>query len=296
MRNSELVGALIRLCRVRQWTKNALVFAGLVFAQRFTDLRALGSVLLVFAGFCLLSSGLYVVNDVLDVEEDRRSERKRERPLASGAVPVAAALALALGLAVPGLILTFIPGVWSGLAAVAYAVVVMAYSAFFKHIVVMDVLLLAGGFVLRAVAGALAIPVFISPWLLICTLLLALFLALGKRRQELVLAGEGHGQRPVLLHYSADLLDQMITIVASATLVAYCVYTANPETISKFHTTLLPLTIPFVMYGLFRYLYLVHQHGRGHNPSEVLLTDVPLLVDVVLWGACCIGIILLGRI
>lgn len=287
--------ALIKLCRPYQWTKNLLVFAGVVFGQKFENTNDLESAALVFVGFCLLSSGLYIFNDILDVEQDRRSEKKRTRPIAAGVISKPAALLFCLLFSLSGLVICALRGMPTLSTALSYATVSLLYSIWLKHLVLLDVLAIATGFVLRAVAGAVAIPVPISPWLLICSLLLALFLALGKRRQELVLVSEAANHRPVLAHYTQDLLDQIITIVASATLVAYCVYTADTETVTKFHTQLLPLTIPFVMYGLFRYLYLVHKHDVGEDPSATLLADVPLLLDILLWGLACVAIILLSR-
>jgi len=286
---------LVKLCRPHQWTKNLLVFAGVVFAQRFTETRALVSAFTVFAGFCFTASGLYVLNDIFDRDHDLHNDRKRKRPIASGEVSVRTGLWLVAILLPCGLALCFLAGMRAGLTCLAYALTVSAYSLWLKHIVLLDVLVISAGFVLRAVAGAVAIPVEISPWLLICTLLLAMFLSLGKRRQELVLLNNAENHRKVLSHYTRRFLDQMITIVASATLVAYCVYTVDPETVRKFHTHLMPLTIPFVLYGIFRYLYLVHKHQEGESPSRTLFTDPPLLINIVLWGSTCVAIILLSR-
>jgi 4-hydroxybenzoate polyprenyltransferase len=183
------------------------------------------------------------------------------------------------------------------LAAIAYAVLLTAYSAFLKHIVIVDVLTVAVGFVLRAVAGALAIDVAISGWLLICTILIALFLALGKRRHEyLALESAAAEHRPILAEYSAGLLDQMIAVVTASTVTAYALYTMSPETVAKFHTQLLPATLPFVLYGIFRYLYLLYRHQLGGNPSELFLNDRPLLVNTLCWIAAVLLIIYATRV
>jgi 4-hydroxybenzoate polyprenyltransferase len=269
--------------RPRQWAKNLFVFAGLIFAQKlFTPLAAVA--LAAFAIFCALSGAMYLLNDVADREKDRLHPRKRERPVASGRLSVPLAVAAALTLIGLGLAASLAISWPFAAVATAYAVLLSLYSAWLKHVVIVDVLVVAIGFVLRAVGGAVAIDVEISGWLLICTVLLALFLALGKRRHEyLALGGEAATHRPILAEYSAGLLDQMIAVVTASAVTAYALYTMSPETVAKFHTHLLPATLPFVLYGIFRYLYLLYRRELGGNPSELFLNDGPLLLNSFLW-------------
>jgi len=271
--------------RPGQWTKNLLVFAGLLFGRRLFDPAAVADAAAAFAIFCALSGAVYLVNDIADRDTDRRHPLKAQRPLASGALPVSVAVAAAVLLIVGGLAGAFVIGQQFGWVAAGYLALLVLYSLTLKHIVILDVLTIAIGFVLRAVAGAFAIDVEISEWLLVCTILLALFIALAKRRHELVLLADGAiGHRPILGEYSAYLLDQMIAVVTASTLVAYIFYTISPETQEKFGTALLELTIPFPIYGIFRYLYLVHRREGGGSPADLLLTDRPLLACVALWA------------
>ena len=278
-----MLWGLVVSLRPRQWVKNLFVFAGLVFAQRlFTPSvwPALGA----FVIFCALSGAIYLFNDVADREKDRLHPRKRERPVAAGLLPVPVALVSAVVLVAVGLAgaVWLSPGF--GATALAYVGLLTAYSATLKHVVIVDVLTVAMGFVLRAVGGALAIHVEISGWLLICTVLIALFLALGKRRHEyLTLEGDAARHRPILAEYSAGLLDQMIAVVTASTVTAYALYTMSPETVAKFHTHLLPVTLPFVLYGIFRYLYLLYRRQLGGNPSELFLNDRALLLNTIGW-------------
>jgi 4-hydroxybenzoate polyprenyltransferase len=291
-----VLGAVLVSLRPRQWVKNLFVFAGLVFAQRlFTP--SLWPALAAFAIFCALSGAIYLVNDVADRENDRRHPKKALRPIAAGRLSPPAALAIAFVLVAVALVAGARLSLGFLLAAIAYAVLLTAYSAFLKHIVIVDVLTVAVGFVLRAVAGALAIDVAISGWLLICTILIALFLALGKRRHEyLALESAAAEHRPILAEYSAGLLDQMIAVVTASTVTAYALYTMSPETVAKFHTQLLPATLPFVLYGIFRYLYLLYRHQLGGNPSELFLNDRPLLVNTLCWIAAVLLIIYATRV
>ena len=271
--------------RPAQWTKNLLVFAALLFGRRLFDAAAVGDAAAGFAIFCGLSGAVYLINDIADREADGRHPLKKRRPIASGALPLGAALAAAIMLAGTGLAAAFLLGWRFGLASVAYFALLALYSGPLKHIVIIDVLTISVGFVLRAVAGAFAINVEISQWLLVCTILLALFIALAKRRHELVLLADGAaGHRASLGEYSAYLLDQMIGVVAASTLVAYIFYTISQETQEKFGTAWLELTIPFPIYGIFRYLYLVHRREGGGSPADLLLTDRPLLACVALWA------------
>ena len=283
----------IRALRPKQWTKNALVFAALIFAHQFQDPRHLLTSLVAFLLFCALASSVYLVNDVCDLEEDRKHPRKCHRPLAAGIISPATGLVSALFLAALGLGGFFTLNVASGVIAVSYVALQAAYSFRLKHVVILDVLCVSLGFVLRAAIGATALNVAISPWLLICTILLALFLALSKRRQELQSWGpDAVNHRPILGEYSQYLLDQMIAVVTASTLMSYCLYTISERTITQLGTDKLMYTIPFVIYGIFRYLYLVHQRDAGEAPDRVLLTDAPLLVNVLLYAASVVAILL----
>ena len=283
---------LIRSLRPGQWTKNLLVFAGLIFGEKLLDPNAAGRAAAAFGIFCLLSSTVYLVNDVRDREADRLHPVKAKRPIASGALGVTTAVAVAVLLAAVSAGAAFWLSYTFGLVALAYLGLLTAYSFVLKHVVIVDVLVLAGGFVLRAAAGAVAVGVDFSHWLLLLTLLGALFLALSKRRAELVaLAGGAGAHRKSLAQYSPYLLDQMIGVVTASTLLAYAFYTIHPETVAKFGTDRLLWTVPFPLYGIFRYLYLVHQREGGGNPSDTLLDDRPILACVALWGLAVIAIV-----
>jgi 4-hydroxybenzoate polyprenyltransferase len=297
-RHRELVNAptrstalsLVVSLRPAQWTKNLIVFAGLLFGERasgpaFLDPRAIGQALAAFAIFCALSGVVYLINDVADREADGRHPLKRHRPIASGEVSPGLAIGAAVVLTVAALLGAYLLRPAFALVAIAYVVLLAFYSGPLKHVVIIDVLTIAIGFVLRAVAGAVAIDVPISHWLLILTILLALFLALSKRRHELVLLADGAtGHRPILEEYSPYLLDQMIAVVTASTLISYVIYTISPETVQKFHTDYLGLTLVFPLYGIFRYLYLVHQKEGGGSPTDMLVNDRPLLACVALWA------------
>lgn len=274
----------VRLLRPAQWVKNLLVFAALIFAKRLFDPPSFGRAVLAFASFCLLASAAYVLNDLQDVEKDRRHPGKRSRPIAAGRITPTTATGVTAGLAAAGLGLAAALG-WPFLeVALAYTVLQLLYSFALKNVVIVDVMAIAAGFVLRAAAGGVAISVDVSPWLIICTFLLALFLGFSKRRHEVVLLEEGAAaHRETLREYSPYYLDQMIAVVTASTVLAYAIYTVSPEVREKLHTDSLYLTIPFVLYGIFRYLYLVHQREGGGNPTREFLTDRPLWVNVVLW-------------
>ena len=274
--------------RPRQWVKNVFVLAALVFAGRLDDPSAVGRALGAFAVFCALSSAVYLVNDVRDREADRLHPVKRRRPIAAGEISPGVAGGAAIVLAGAALLAAF----WlsRGLfgAALAYFVLNVGYSFGLKRVVILDVMMVASGFLLRAWAGALVLGVAISHWLVLCTGLLALFLGFVKRRQEISALDGDDRTRPILREYSLPFLDQMISIVTGATVVAYSLYAFSPEVAEKLGTRHLGLTIPFVVFGIFRYLYLVHQRGEGENPTAVLLGDGPLIVDVLLWGAAVV--------
>lgn len=276
---------LLLSVRPGQWTKNLLVFAGLLFGLKLFNLPAVLAASGAFVIFCALSGAIYLINDVSDRESDRQHPLKARRPIASGAVSTSTAIATAILLVVGGLTAAFGINLGFGVVAASYVTLQALYSGPLKHIVIIDVLTIAAGFVLRAVAGAEAVNVDISHWLLVCTILLALFIALAKRRHELTLLAEGaSSHRPILGEYSPYLLDQMISVVTASTLIAYVFYTISPETQQKFGTPWLGLTIPFPLYGIFRYLYLVHQRKGGGSPADLLLTDRPLLACVALWA------------
>jgi 4-hydroxybenzoate polyprenyltransferase len=270
--------------RPRQWAKNLLVFAGLLFGLRLFDLMAVGRAFAAFGIFCLLSGVVYLINDIADRGADRQHPLKAQRPIASGALSVPAALTSAIVLGIVALTGAFALGPRFFVVAALYVALLALYSATLKHIVIIDVLTIALGFVLRAVAGAVAVDVEISHWLFVCTILLALFISLSKRRHELLLlADDAASHRPILGEYTPYLLDQMISVVTASTLIAYVFYTISPETEQKFGTHWLGLTVPFPLYGIFRYLYLVHQREGGGSPADLLLTDRPLLICVTLW-------------
>lgn len=289
-----VVTSLIRSLRPHQWTKNALVFAGLIFAQRLRDVHDIEIAIAAFAIFCALSSVVYLVNDLQDREADRRHPVKSRRPIASGALSARLAATTAVVLTAGALAGALAINRPFAFVSAIYVTLLSAYSFWFKHIVILDVLVLATGFVLRAIAGAVAIAVPFSNWLLLVTLLGALFIGLSKRRAEIVaLADDAVGHRRILAEYSPYLLDQMIGVVTASTLLAYAFYTISPEVQQRFGTDRLIYTVPFTIYGIFRYLYLIHQRDEGGNPSELLVTDRPLLACVGLW-AVTVVIILYG--
>jgi 4-hydroxybenzoate polyprenyltransferase len=283
---------IFRSLRPEQWTKNLVLFAGLLFGLRLFEPIAVARSVAAFVIFCALSGVVYLFNDVMDREADQRHPLKSRRPIASGALSPRTAILVAVVLCTAGLGSAFLLGPAFGLTAVAYITLTSLYSGPLKHVVILDVLTIAFGFVLRAMAGAIVINVPISHWLLLCTVLLALFLALSKRRHELVLLADGAtSHRRILEEYSPYLLDQMISVVTASTLMGYALYTVSPETAERFGTDLLGLTIPFPLYGIFRYLYLVHQKKGGGSPSAMLANDTPLLVCVALWALAVVLII-----
>ena len=287
-----LAVSLFLSIRPEQWTKNLIIFGGLMFGQRLLDPTSVLKAGAAFAIFCALSGVVYLLNDVADREADRRHPIKKRRPIASGAVPVRLALitaAILTAVALPG---AYLLRPQFGYIATGYLALLVLYSGPLKHAVIIDVLTIAIGFVLRAAGGAVAIGVATSHWLYVMTMLLALFLALSKRRHELVLLADGAtGHRRILEEYSPYLLDQMISVVTASTLISYVMYAVSPETVEKFHTHYLGLTLVFPLYGIFRYLYLVHKREGGGNPADMLLTDKPLLLCVALWGLAAVAII-----
>jgi 4-hydroxybenzoate polyprenyltransferase len=281
--------AALSALRPRQWSKNLLLFAGLVFAAKLGDAARWGEALAAFAAYCAASSAAYLVNDVRDAEHDRDHPVKQVRPVASGELSVRAALGIASVLAAGALAATALLGPWSVAFMGGFLALQAAYTVGLKHVVLVDVLAIAGLFVLRASAGAEAVDVRISPWLLICTGLLALFLALAKRRAELVLVGADRTPgRPVLEGYSVALVDQLVSVVAASTVIAYSLYTFTAR-----DSNAMMATVPFVVYGVFRYLLLLHREELGEEPENVLLTDFPLLATIASWAVTCAVILAL---
>jgi 4-hydroxybenzoate polyprenyltransferase len=282
--------------RPEQWLKNGFVLAPIVFSGLVGDPDAWLRTLLAVAAFCAASSAVYLVNDVIDREADRSHPIKKNRAIASGEVSVAMALVVAAVLVVSALAISMWLGGWFPWVLTTYVVLVLLYSALLKRAVFLDVLIVAAGFVLRVVGGAVAIDVPVSRWILVVTYLLALYLALGKRRSELVLLGaEAGNHRVVLGHYTLPMVDQAISVVLGATVLAYALYSVAPDTVAKVGSEGLLATVPIVLYGLFRYLYLLHRHELGGSPAKALLTDRPLLVCVVVWLAVAAAVINASR-
>ena len=285
-RRSPLRAALVAL-RPRQWSKNLLVFAGLVFAAKLGDPLRWLEASVCFVAYCAISSASYLANDVRDRHDDRLHPIKRSRPIARGELSARAALTIAGALAVLAPLLVVPLGLGSVLLVLAFAALQAAYTLRLKHVVLLDVLAISALFVIRASAGAEAVDVRISPWLLICTGLLALFLALGKRRAELVLVGaEETPGRPVLEGYSLALVDQLVSVVAASTVIAYSLYTFTAR-----DSKAMMATVPFVVYGVFRYLLLLQRRDLGEEPENVLLTDPPLLLTIAAWAATSAAIL-----
>jgi 4-hydroxybenzoate polyprenyltransferase len=274
--------------RPRQWTKNLLLFAGIVFAAKLGDVSRWGEALAAFAAYCAASSASYLVNDVRDAAHDRLHPVKRFRPIARGELSPRQAEAIAAVLLLAAFVLVAPLGLASILFLCTFFALQAAYTLALKHMVLLDVMTIGGLFVVRAAAGAAAVEVRISPWLLLCTALLALFLALAKRRGELVLVGaEATPGRPVLEGYSLALVDQLVTIVAASTVISYCLYTFTAR-----DSKAMMVTIPFVVFGVFRYLLLMHRRDLGEEPEEVLLRDVPILVCIAGWAVCAAVILI----
>jgi 4-hydroxybenzoate polyprenyltransferase len=283
---SRFRAALVSL-RPRQWTKNLLLFAGIVFAAKIGDASRWGEALAAFAAYCAASSASYLVNDVRDAPHDREHPVKRVRPIARGELSPRLAEAIAALLLFSAVLLIAPLGLASILFLCTFFALQAAYTLALKHIVLIDVMTIGGLFVVRAAAGAAAVNVRISPWLLLCTALLALFLALAKRRGELVLVGaEATPGRPVLEGYSLALVDQLVTVVASSTVISYCLYTFTAR-----DSKAMMITIPFVVFGVFRYLLLMHRRDLGEEPEEILLRDVPILACIAGWAACAATIL-----
>lgn len=287
-----MIRPLVQSLRPAQWAKNLFVLAPLVFGDLLLVERAAARAFLALLAFCCASSAVYLINDLRDREEDRRHPLKRLRPLAAGTLGVPTATAAIVALAGAALAIAFYLGLpFAGILG-AYLILNVLYTLWFKHMVILDVMSISLGFVLRVEAGAEATGVGVSRWLFLCTTFLALFLAFSKRRHEItLLAGAASGQRPVLDHYSPAFLDQMINVVTASAVVSYALYAVAPETVRKFHTENLVFTIPLVLYGIFRYLYLMYQRPGERNPTEAILRDPPFLVNILLWGLAVLWIV-----
>ena len=282
-------GTYLRLARPKQWTKNGFVLAGVVFAHEALVVSSVVSALLAFVAFCALSGAVYAANDVLDVEEDRKHPLKRLRPVASGEISLRSAMVFAGALAALGLALGFAVDVGVGVAGVAYLCLQAVYTTILKHTAILDVMSISAGFVIRALAGVAAVGSPISPWLIVCTALLTLFLGFSKRRHEIATLGDGATtHRRNLRDYSVPMLDEMMNIMISATIIAYTLYTFTVY--ERQDEIFMMASIPFVVYGVFRYMLLVHRDGGG-NPDTLLLSDRPLQIALFLWLVVVMGVI-----
>ena len=282
---------LLKTMRPKQWPKNVFIFTALVFDEKLFTPSPLLKTIATFILFCLTSSAVYLINDLADIEKDRQHPTKRLRPLPSGQLKPSVAIAAAVLIPLVPLPLAFRLAPPLGLITLVYLLMMIAYSFVLKNIVILDVLTVAAGFVLRVAAGAIVVDVErFSPWLYICATLVALFIGVGRRRHELVLLAENANEhRASLNEYSLPLLNEMISIVASATVIAYSLYTFSAPNLPPNHAMM--LTIPFVLYGVFRYLYLIHVKSKGGAPEEIFLSDRPLIIDLGLWGLAVIAIL-----
>lgn len=287
-----MLAPLVRSLRPSQWAKNLFVLAPLVFGSRLGDAGAVSRAVLALVVFCCAASAVYLINDLRDREEDRLHPRKRLRPLAAGTLAPATAIAAVVLLVAAAAAMAWWLGAGFARVLGAYLLLNVLYTLWFKHMVILDVMCLGLGFVLRVLAGAEAAGVQVSSWLFLCTTFLALFLAFSKRRHEITLLADGASrQRPVLDHYSPAFLDQMINVVTASAVVSYALYAVAPETVAKFHTQRLIYTIPLVLFGVFRYLYLMYQRDDQRNPTEAILSDLPFLTNLALWGLAVVWII-----
>ncbi|OQX85002.1 MAG: decaprenyl-phosphate phosphoribosyltransferase [Candidatus Latescibacteria bacterium 4484_7] len=288
MRNMNGLNAILISMRPKQWTKNLVLFAGVVFSKNFTSPSSLKESFYGFVIFCALSGTIYILNDIFDREKDKSHPVKRLRPIASGTLSVAAASIVSAVVAAVSLAVSWFFGLEFFIIAVAFVVINIAYSLFIKNIVILDVITISFSFLLRAVAGVAVLrsiipDVELSPWLLICTLFLSLFLAICKRRHEMLFLENASSHRKSLGDYSVHLLDQLVGLSATTSLLSYSIYTVWPKTVEKFHTANLVYTIPFVVFGIMRYLYLVYNRNKGEDPSNVLIMEKSILIDVFLW-------------
>jgi 4-hydroxybenzoate polyprenyltransferase len=291
----DVLAAFLKEMRPRQWAKNVFVFGALVFDGKVFHPGPLSRTLAGFILLCLISSTVYILNDIADLAADRKHPTKRNRPIAAGTLPLGVAWPAGIALGLVTLLLSFWLDLGFGSIVAGYFVLILLYSLWLKHAVIIDVLIVAAGFVLRVAAGVSLISVTrFSPWLYVCTTLLALIIGFGKRRAELLLlADDANTHRRVLDGYTISLLDQLIVIASASTIMAYSLYTFSAENLPDNH--LMMLTIPFVMYGIFRYLYLVHVEHAGGAPEELVLTDRPMLISIILWGLLALLILYVGQ-
>jgi 4-hydroxybenzoate polyprenyltransferase len=281
----------VQVLRPYQWTKNLIIFAAVLFSptQLAKNPAAWVKIIQAFAAFCLMSGAIYVINDIFDLENDKVHPEKRKRPIAAGLISVSFAWFYGLGLAVIAAFWGFALESSYGWVLVAYFVINLAYSMGVKHIVILDILFLSMGFVLRALGGVLVLShlmthFYLSSWLALCALLLSMFLVLGKRRHEMIMLDNNAAlHRQILGSYSISFLDQLISVVCAATIISYCLYTISEDTLKLYHTKNLFLTVPFVIYGVFRYMYLIYKKTEGGDPSRLLFRDLPTLINVFLW-------------
>jgi 4-hydroxybenzoate polyprenyltransferase len=280
----QLIWKILLSLRPRQWTKNFFVFPGLLFSKNLFQPDLLLTALAAFFIFCFLSGSVYLFNDLIDRKEDQRHPEKAKRPIAAGTLRIGSAKVAMILIASASLGASLLINVRFAGLVLGYLLVQIAYSLSLKKIVLLDVFVIASGFFFRVFAGAEAIRVPISSWLLLCALFLSLFLALGKRRNEMEVLGKGAGRsRPVLTQYNLGLVDQMMSVATTGTVLSYSLYTLAPETVEKFQSRNLWLTIPVVLYGIFRYLFLVYQRGAGGSPENILLMDTPLILSIILY-------------
>ncbi|MEY2845650.1 MAG: hypothetical protein RL076_1196 [Chloroflexota bacterium] len=297
----QTIRGVVRTMRPKQWIKNAFIFGALVFSEEhlWRSPTAILTVILAFAIFCAAASAIYLINDIVDVEKDRAHPRKQYRPIAAGLLPIPVAAAVSVVL-----LLTAVVGAWwldgdtdfMGII-VAYLVVQgVLYSYVLKNIVIIDIFTIAAGFVFRAIAGAMVLDIAITPWLLLCMGLLALFLGLGKRRGELVLLDQGAAShRKILQEYSIEMIDQMLSIVTSATIIAYTLFTFTSRTMPLEPYPVMMITVPIVIYAIMRYIYLVHHNHEGSSPDELVLKDFPLALSIVCWGVMVVTLLIIFR-
>ena len=287
-----MVFGLLSAMRPVQWTKNIFVLAPLVFAQALVEATSVQRAAWAFVAFCFASSAVYLVNDIRDREEDRRHPLKRNRPFAAGTVPISLGVITAAALATGSLLIANQLNRSTALVVALYLFLNLLYSSGLKRVVILDVLIISLGFVLRVLGGGEAIGVEVSAWLLMCTVFVSLLLALSKRRHELILlADEAADQRQVLGQYSAAFLDQMVNVVTASSVLSYALYAVAPETIERFGGRGLAYTLPFVLFGVFRYLFLIYQRKTRRNPTEALLRDLPFLVNMALWASAVLWIV-----
>ncbi|MEO1369249.1 MAG: decaprenyl-phosphate phosphoribosyltransferase [Acidobacteriota bacterium] len=285
---------VLKAMRPVQWVKNVFVLAPLVFAEQLLEPALLLRAGFAFLAFCWAASAIYLVNDLRDRDDDRKHPLKKHRPIASGALSVGAATGAAIGLAAAALGLSLYLGTNFALLLGTYLTINFAYSNGLKRVVILDVMAVSSGYVIRVMAGAAAIDVGVSQWLLLCTTFLALFLIFSKRRHELILlADSASGHRSVLSHYSPTFLDQMINVVTASTVVSYSLYCVDESTIERFGSERLVFTLPMVLYGIFRYLYLIYQRPEERNPTEALLSDWPFVLNVAIWGLVVLWVVYL---